>query len=645
MKAWEKALEMLQAGIPGEFEENNEELWIEQSFGPEQSQDDMVKIWWHSKVPGSRAEESICLSAIQATENKGYLVPEGMRLYEEGCKALEKNDMAEVHRITYELFQACYEAQKDETNPYWQSKEYRSFQEYAREIVFPKESVIWDSLTEEEMKDRMYGGWLAQIVGGAYGTCLEGYTTDAIMAQYGEVKEYIRKPNTYNDDITYELALLSAYKEHGVKTSARDIAFQWLARIPSGWSAEAWALNNLRCGMMPPESGEYHNPFNEWIGAQMRGAICGQIYPGNPYEAARSAWMDGSISHKGNGILGEVFNAILVSKAFVEKDMRKLLEESISLIPSDSEYGKTIRFAMETCKASEDYYSAWRICEERYRRYNWIHAYPNACIEVIALYFGNDDFENTLMICGVCGQDADCNAAQVMSVLGTAYGSQVIPEYWSQPFGDRLDTTIRGMKVLSIRKLAEETLQVAKELRNSINLDMEKMMIENTWDSFEFRMVKEEETEELARIEAICFPPEEACTLSIMKERIHVAGDCFLIAKDLKENRIAGFINGLCSNDYNLKDEIYTDASLHDPKGENIMICGVDVLPDCRNRGLARKMMQEFLISQKQIGRKQAILTCVPGKVSMYEKFGYTDCGESESTWGGEKWHEMKCIL
>lgn len=465
MKAWEKALEMLENGTPGEFEENNEEIWIEQSYGPEQAQDEQVKIWWHSKVPGSRADESICLSAIQATENKGYLVTDGMKLYEEGCKALEREDMAELHRITYELFQACYEAQKDESSGYWESKQYETFEEYAASVSFPEKTSIWETMTEEELRDRMYAGWLAQIVGGAYGTCLEGYTTDAILEKYGEVKEYIRKPNTYNDDITYELALLCAYKDHGAETSARDIASQWLSRIPSGWSAEAWALNNLRCGMMPPQSGEFHNPFNEWIGAQMRGAICGQIYPGDPYEAARCAWMDGSISHKGNGILGEVFNAILVSKAFEEKDMRKLTEESIALIPADSEYGKAIRFAWEACQNSEDYLSAWRICEEKYQRYNWIHAYPNACIEVIALYFGNGDFENTLMICGVCGQDADCNAAQVMSVFGTAYGSEVIPAYFSEPFGDRLDTTIRGMKTLSIKGLAEDTLQVAKTIR------------------------------------------------------------------------------------------------------------------------------------------------------------------------------------
>ena len=55
--------------------------------------------------------------------------------------------------------------------------------------------------------------------------------------------------------------------------------------------------------------------------------------------------------------------------------------------------------------------------------------------------------------------------------------------------------------------------------------------------------------------------------------------------------------------------------------------------------------MCDFLRKQKELGKRQAILTCVPDKVSMYKKFGFTDRGESESVWGGEKWHEMWCAL
>ncbi|MBQ1508254.1 MAG: ADP-ribosylglycohydrolase family protein, partial [Erysipelotrichaceae bacterium] len=275
----------------------------------------------------------------------------------------------------------------------------------------------------------------------------------------------IRKPNTYNDDITYEIALLFAYDEYGKDTDALKIANEWMARIPMGWSAEDFALRNLKAGILPPDSGLFHNPFNEWIGAQMRGAVCGQIYPGDLYNAAKCAFMDASISHKHNGILGEVFNAMMVSMSYVETDIRKILTTCIGLIPEDSEYGKVIRFAYEQCLTHEDYYSAWLPCEKKYERYNWIHAYPNAAAEVIALYYGNGDFNKTITYCGGCGQDVDCNAAQIMTMIGTILGKDGIPEYWKAPFGDNLDTYVRGYKHTTITDLTELTARVAEKLK------------------------------------------------------------------------------------------------------------------------------------------------------------------------------------
>lgn len=463
MKAWERELNIIQNSEPCYLADDNEVFWEEQSEGPEEAQDFLTKLHWHSQVPGSRAHESICTAAIQATENKGMIVENGMEMIEEGLKILESDnpDMVRLHELEQDIFNACYNAKKDESSSYWKQKFYDTFEEYESSVKFPEiKNIVGNQL------DKTYAGWLSQIVGGAYGTCIEGYTGAAIKKKYnGEVSKYVRKPNTYNDDITYELVLLLAYEKYGKKTTAIDIARGWTSRIPSGWSAEEWALRNLNVGILPPESGRFNNPFNDWIGAQMRGAICGQLYPGDLRNAAKCAWMDASISHDHNGILGEVFNALLVSYAYCENDEKKILKECIDLIPADSEYGSVIRFAYEQCLTHDNYYDAWLKCEEKYNHYNWIHAYPNACAEVIALYFGEGDFVKTLSICGGCGQDVDCNAAQVMTVIGTIIGYDNIPKYYIEPFGDELITYVRGLKKLSIKELAKRTVDTANKLR------------------------------------------------------------------------------------------------------------------------------------------------------------------------------------
>ncbi len=154
----------------------------------------------------------------------------------------------------------------------------------------------------------------------------------------------------------------------------------------------------------------------------------------------------------------------------------------------------------------------------------------------------------------------------------------------------------------------------------------------------EFRTIRPEEAEEAVEIETICFPPNEACKREHMIPRIAAASDFFLVAMDRESGRMAGFINGIATEESCFRDEFFTDASLHDPSGRNIMILGLDVRPEYRLRGLGRALAAEY--ARMHAGRR-LVLTCLERLVSMYEKFGFRDLGESASVWGGEKWHEM----
>ena len=67
---------------------------------------------------------------------------------------------------------------------------------------------------------------------------------------------------------------------------------------------------------------------------------------------------------------------------------------------------------------------------------------------------------------------------------------------------------------------------------------------------FEFRDILPEEAEQAAIIENICFPPNEACTETMMKERVAVAPDLFRVAVDKETGKTAGFLNGLATNEH-----------------------------------------------------------------------------------------------
>ena len=164
----------------------------------------------------------------------------------------------------------------------------------------------------------------------------------------------------------------------------------------------------------------------------------------------------------------------------------------------------------------------------------------------------------------------------------------------------------------------------------------------NLTERFEFRNIKLDEGDQAARIEQICFPPHEACTEEHVKEKVAYAPELFLVAVDRETGNIAGFLTGIATDEESFRDAFFTDIWLHHAEGKNIMLLGLDVLPEYRGHGLAREIMARYAKREKEKGRKALVLTCLESKVEMYQKMGYIDLGISASTWGNEEWHEMR---
>ena len=164
-------------------------------------------------------------------------------------------------------------------------------------------------------------------------------------------------------------------------------------------------------------------------------------------------------------------------------------------------------------------------------------------------------------------------------------------------------------------------------------------------EDFEFRNVRPDEAEKTNAIEQACFPPNEACPENCMYDRTRYASDMFLVAVDKKTGEIAGFLNGIATNESTFRDEFFLDISLYDPKGTNVMLCGLDVLPEYRRRGLASAIVAAYIERERANGRTSLILTCLDFRIPMYQEMGFEDKGISGSSWGGEEWHDMVYYL
>ena len=162
---------------------------------------------------------------------------------------------------------------------------------------------------------------------------------------------------------------------------------------------------------------------------------------------------------------------------------------------------------------------------------------------------------------------------------------------------------------------------------------------------YELRSVRADEAQQAAHIEKTCFPPNEACSAEQIRARVAEAPELFLVAVDKSTGRLAGFLNGLATDEESFRDEFFKDSKMNKPDGKNIMLLGLDVLPEHRGKNLAREIMSTYVERETKKGRKKLILTCLEHLVEMYKKMGYKDLGQANSTWGGESWHEMVYIL
>ncbi|MDD7209050.1 MAG: ADP-ribosylglycohydrolase family protein [Lachnospiraceae bacterium] len=462
MNAGEREIEWMKHAYPVKNQESREESWNVSIKAGTASDEKLIRDWM-SEVPGSRAPSHLVVAAVQCMRNRGYDVTEAEKYLDEGLAAAERKDGASLQVITSKIYSLLNQAPVDPFAKCWNYTLYESWDDIRKKADFSGKIRKSADVFSKDYEDRIYAGWTAQLVGAALGTQVEGYNTDNIEKVFGTITSYIRPPETFNDDITYEIAFLDAFDRYGYEVTSDQIAKKWLELIEDGYSAEEVALRNLRLGIMPPESGKNLNYYSDWVGVQMRTMIHGMVAPGNPELAAKLAVTDGVISHSNSGIIGGMFNAVLVSLAFVQKDVQKLVLKTAECIPKDSEYYSVVQFALNQCMNNKSWREAWRKCEEAFKEYNWIHVYPNVCAQIIALWFGEEDFDKTASIICMEGKDADCTAAPVLNTLGVMYGRKILPEKWTGPLGTTVHTLLRKYREFTIEELCDKTIESVRK--------------------------------------------------------------------------------------------------------------------------------------------------------------------------------------
>ncbi len=244
MKAWELTRDLLRDTKPV-VRTAEEQTW--DASAVMKAQDDLMAMFWKSNVPGSAAPECLMAGALQSLENKGFVLARYEELLRDGLAARTRRLR---DALSHRHAPARPDARRTSRSKPSVAKtvRYGTWDEFDAAVQWP-DDVLY-AIQSDDFRDRTAAAWMAQLVGAAAGTALEGYTAENIAEVFGPIRDYVREPNTYNDDITFEIAFLEAFGDKGSAVTSADIAERWTSLIPLGWSAEAIALST--CGAASP---------------------------------------------------------------------------------------------------------------------------------------------------------------------------------------------------------------------------------------------------------------------------------------------------------------------------------------------------------------------------------------------------------
>lgn len=147
--------------------------------------------------------------------------------------------------------------------------------------------------------------------------------------------------------------------------------------------------------------------------------------------------------------------------------------------------------------------------------------------------------------------------------------------------------------------------------------------------------------DDIASVESECFPVLEAATKEEFEQRIKYYGNHFWLMFD--DDKLIAFVDGFVTDEADLTDEMYENASMHNENGAWQMIFGVNTLPEYRRCGYAKELIKKAILDARKQNRKGLVLTCKESLVPYYSRFGFVDEGITDkSTHGNVLWHQMR---
>jgi ADP-ribosylglycohydrolase len=355
---------------------------------------------------------------------------------------------------------------------------------------------LWKSFDEEKYREKLRGAFYARAAGCTLGSIVEfwppetmekwaEYTggdfpptdywpaiTNPIDLRYGKCPRemYTRDKMDgipVDDDIAYTLLGLLIAEDHGIDFTVDSVGAAWVKYLPYACTAEAVALENLKKGIAPMDAAIPNNPFVQWIGADIRSDPFAYMAPGYPEYAAKMAYTDAYVSHRRNGIYGEMFFAAAQAAAFEVDNPIDALKIGLTEIPRDCTLYRDVVWALEAGKSVKNHKDAVAVMEERFKGMSGVHTNNNAVLTIFGLMIGQLDVTRVISELIAMSYDNDCTAATAGSIVGAIVGAKGVPAHWYKNFNNKVHSYLNGPDTFVLDDILDRYEVQAKKVLGS----------------------------------------------------------------------------------------------------------------------------------------------------------------------------------
>ncbi len=356
---------------------------------------------------------------------------------------------------------------------------------------------MWESFDKKRYADRLEGALLGRMAGCTLGAPVEFWSVERMEllarengSAFPPVDYWKRVPDPYlkryrlserqaytrgkmngvpvDDDIAYTLLGLLVVEEFGPRFSVADNGKAWRKHLPYACTAEKVALENLKNGVPASKAGEKNNPCCEWIGAEIRSDPWGYMAPGYPEFAADMAYRDAYLSHRRNGVYGEMYFSAAIAAAFAVDDPVEALRIGLTEIPRDCATARAVRWALKLAPKIRNYKQARAAVDRKFKGMHGVHTINNACLTIWGITIGKRDFSRVIGETVAMGMDNDCTAATAGSIVGAVVGRRGVAGKWTRGFNNTVLSyfkTVRKFRITDLlRRFARQARKIHREL-------------------------------------------------------------------------------------------------------------------------------------------------------------------------------------